>query len=114
MTTTTTSLLEVLQLAKVNQVQKTLLEQLKRLNPLYKADFGIENIVIMDDATLRFCARNKQKVNIDIHYNSGSDLYDIKAYHIVKFDAKTIFDTPGIFFDQLNDILRQIIGSVES
>lgn len=98
-------------MTKLNRVQQTLIEQLKVQNPSFLSEFNIKNIVLMDKDRIRLCCRGKEKVNIDISYNRGSDLYDIKAYRLRNYglDVKTIYDQDGFFWDQLNEVIKTIL-----
>jgi len=94
-----------------NQVQKTIIQQLQAQNPLFMADFTITDIVLMSENTIRLHSRGEEIVNIDITYNCGSDLYDVKAYRLRNhgLDVKLIYDRNGFFWDQLNQAIDSII-----
>ena len=97
----------------MSQVQETLLEQLYGLNPLFMAKYGVDTILAIEDGYgLRLHTRNKGRViNIDIIYRLGSDLYDIKAYKVdgLKITCEQIADETQIFFDQLHDVIRNVL-----
>ena len=103
--------LPIKEAVKLNQVQKTLIQQLQAQNPLFMAEFSITNIVLMSENTIRLCSRGREIVNIDITYNRGSDLYDIKAYRLRNhgLEVKTIYDEQGFFWDQLNEAIKTIL-----
>ena len=96
---------------EINRVQETLIQQLQAQNPLFTAEFNISSIVLMDENRVRLCSRGGEVVNIDIAYNEGSDLYDIKAYRIRNhgLDVKTIYDKTGFYWDQLNEAIKTIL-----
>jgi hypothetical protein len=54
----------------------------------------------------------KHKGYVEISYNEGMDLYDLKAYTIRKtkgsfeYSTKVKYECEGIFFDQLPEILE--------
>jgi len=97
----------------MSQVQETLLEQLHGLNPLFMAEYGVDTILTIEDGYgLRLHTRNRGKVvNIDIIYRLGPDLYDIKAYRVdgLKAECEQIADKTEIFFDQLHDVIRNVL-----
>ncbi len=109
-----------------NTVQRTLIMQLEHLNPMFVVEYNIKAVILMDENTIRLHSKGKGQptVNIDIKYNIGSDLYEIKAYKIKRFDFRTldlgnldpitIYDETGIFWDQLNDIIQDILGRARS
>lgn len=95
----------------INQVQKTFIQQLQVQNPNFLSEFHITNIVLMSENRIRLHHRAKEIVNIDITYNRGSDLYDVKAYCVRNhgLDVQTIFDEEGFFWDQLNTVIKSIL-----
>lgn len=115
-------------MSQLNETQRTMLEQLRGLNPLWRGEFGVETIVIVDENTLRFLMKfGRNKVNFDLTYDEGEDLYNAKAYKVNDFlkqfkgfkepteeewaeatKAITILDVKGIFWDQLIDEMRQV------
>lgn len=115
-------------MSKLNEVQRTMLEQLNSLNPIWRGEFGVETIVITDENTLRFPMRfGKHRVNFDLTYDRGRDLYNAKAYRVSDFlkqfkgfkkpteeewekatKAITILDVTGFFWDQLVDEMREV------
>ena len=99
------------QSVNLNQVQKTLIQQLQAQNPLFMAKFCITDIVLMNENTIRLHSRGREIVNIDITYNHGSDLYDIKAYRLRNhgLDVKPIYGEQGFFWDQLNQAIKAIL-----
>ena len=86
--------------ATTNPTVKTIMDQIdwRDLN-LAKFKF-----IKIDEKTLRV---HKGKKNLDIKYNEGTDLYDIKKHTIGKnFDVKTV-EVDGIYNDQLKDIVSR-------
>lgn len=98
-------------MAKLNRIQRTLLEQLEIQNRYFLTDFHIKHIVPWDKNTIRICSRGRRKINIDITYNAGTDLYDVKAYLLRNYglDLTTIYDQEDLFWDQLNTVLKMIL-----
>lgn len=78
------------------------------------AEFDVKQLIAMDENTLRLHSRGRRGViNVDIHYNRGSDLYDIKAYRLrgAGIDAREIHSGSGIYVDQLDTVLDAIFRS---
>jgi formylglycine-generating enzyme required for sulfatase activity len=119
---------------RLNEIQQTMIDQLKHLNPLWRGEFGVRMIIIMDENTLRFpMAIGRHKVNVDLKYEEGDDLYRISAYDINAFTRKvvriegtpteaqfdqakrdaTIYDEGGLFWEDLIDVLRHIANAVD-
>jgi hypothetical protein len=96
---------------KIGEVGKTILEQLKAENPLFRSDYGVKAILLLeDDSGIRLHTKNGRKViNIDIKYDSGSDLYQVefhkqKGKYGLTWETKTL---DGVFFDQLNRLIQK-------
>lgn len=93
---------------KTNDVQKIILEQLTASNPLWRNEFKVTTIVLMNENAIRLCCRTKKKINFDIHYDPCMDVYDVKAYLLWNhgLGCATVLDSKGVMFDQLMDLLR--------
>ncbi len=66
-----------------NEVQQTLLDQLTAMDKMWYFRYGVDKIVLLDANTVRFHIRNENGIfNVDVHYNKGHDLYDVKGYKI--------------------------------
>lgn len=105
-----------------------MLEQLGGLNPIWRGEFGVEVIIIMDENTLRFPMKfGRHRVNFDLTYDFEDDLYNAKAYNVSDFLKQfkgfgppteeewaeatrktTILDVKGFFWDQLIDEMREV------
>ncbi len=86
-------------------------QQLRAINPLYMAEFDVRQLIAIDENTLRLHSRGRRGViNVGIHYNRGSDLYDVKAYRLrsAGLEAKEIYSNSGIYVDQLDPVLDAI------
>ena len=99
---------------QVSSVVQTLLEQLNALNPLWRVEYQIKNVVVDKKRPnwVRLCSRlGQQVINIDISYNEGTDLYDIKAYRLRNYglDIRTVYDEEGIYAENLNCALVMIV-----
>jgi len=109
-------------MSQLNETQRTMVQQLNGLNPLWRAEFGVRGLIVMDENTLRIPIRvGRKKVNFDLTYDSGEDLYNVKAYKVSDFTkellrsgvwteatkAITVLEGKGFFWDQLNDLMKQ-------
>lgn len=100
----------------ISQVQKTIVEQLTAQNRFFASEHDIKALVAMDDRnTIRLHHRGKETVNIDIRYNEGSDLYNVKAYRLQNhgLDVKTIYDEQGFYWDQLDTVIKTILRKAQ-
>jgi len=98
-------------MTRLTQVQQKLLNQLKETNSFFRIEYNIKAILAIDNG-LRLHTRNKGRVvNIDITYDSGKDLYRIKAYPVNGLKAKVeqIADFTDVYFDQLHERIREIL-----
>ena len=114
-------------MVQLSEIQETMIGQIKSLNPLYRFEYGIKQIVKVKEDTLRFCLRvGRKKINFDITLDTDQDLYNVKAYDIDKLEkdlfksndlrpesydrfvkASTVLEGDGFFWDQLDDLMRQ-------
>ena len=98
-------------MVKLTETQQSLLDQLKGMNRLFVIEYNIKTILTIDNG-LRLCTKNNGNVvNIDITYDYGQDLYKIKAYKInsLKAECKQIANYEGVFFDQLHELVREVL-----
>jgi len=96
-----------------------LLNQLNTMHSYWRGEFGITNILIVDEHCLRFIVRGLRKFTIEIRYDHGQDLYDVKAWQLVPTwhetpigrvsipEAKEVYNQTGLFFDQLIEAMRK-------
>lgn len=98
-------------MVELTQIQYTLLEQLKGINRLFMSEYNVKAILTIDNGLRLHTKNNGKVVNIDITYDYGRDLYDIKAYSVNSLKAKTgrIADFTEVFFDQLHERIREIL-----
>ena len=91
-----------------------LLQQLAALNRLWRLDYGIDNVVLMDESTVRLCSRRKHKINIDISLSS-LDLYDFKAYLLRRhgLEIAVIYDEKNFGCEQLDTVLKTIMQKAD-
>jgi len=105
-----------------------MLGQLRSLNALWRREFGVKTIIIMDENTLRFPMKfGRHQVNFDLTYDYENDLYNAKAYNVSDFMKQfkgfgpptekewaeatgkiTILDVKGFFWAQLIDEMREV------
>lgn len=115
-----------------NEIQQTMIDQLKTMHPYWRGEFGVRYVVIMDEKTLRFpMLIGRHKINVDLKYDEGANLYRITAYDIRAFESKvlriegtptpeqwkqatkdtTIYDEGDIYAENLIDVFRHIANS---
>ena len=95
--------------------QKTIAEQLQALNPWFQTLYNIKALLALEDGrTLRLHTRNQGGliINIDITYDNGADLYNIKADKIKNngLDAEEIFNEKGFYADQLDETIHKLLN----
>lgn len=99
----------------LSEVNQTLMDQLRTLNPFFIAEYNIKCVIQINDNKVRLHSRNRGKVvNIDIAYNEGLDLYEIQAYRVngLSVTCEQIKDVKEVYFDQLHDIIRGIFSII--
>ncbi|MEM3506699.1 MAG: hypothetical protein QXT31_03490 [Candidatus Bathyarchaeia archaeon] len=102
------------------EIQKTMVKQLSALT------YGLNSqmLYMNDGRSLRLHIRKGKKiVNIDVIYDEGADLYNIKAYRlkdrvekfgdeeiiIPNIDVETIAEINGVIWEELNEIIHRIL-----
>jgi len=100
----------------MNTVQRTILDQLRALNPFYLADYEIKDIVTIGENTVRLCMRGREHVNADITFDRGQDLYNVSAHRLRNhgLDLKKIYEIEGIFWEQLDETLKLVVETASS
>lgn len=112
------------------ETQATIVEQLKALNPLFIAEYGIDAIINvkrsdfmyegtpyprLNEATsegirLHIRDREAKATNIDIWLDEGADEYRIIAVKVEDFaKVVTVADINGVYFVELHDRIRFIL-----
>ena len=102
---------DMIKMVELTEVQQTLLEQLRGLNMFFISECNVKTILAIDNGLRLHTKNNGRVVNIDITYDYGNDLYDIKAYSVnsLKAECEQIADFTGVFFDQLHELIREIL-----
>ena len=90
----------------MNEIIETIMEQIN-WRVLHLMDF---EFIRMNDETLRVHKGNK---NLDIKYNYGVDLYDLTEHTILKDLTVETEEVENVFFDQLQDIIREFFNMRE-
>jgi hypothetical protein len=94
--------------------QKTIIEQLQTLNPWFMQLYNVKAILPLEDGrTLRLHTRHRGDlvINIDITYDNGADLYNIKADKITEhLNVQEIFNEKGFYWDQLDETIHKLLN----
>jgi len=96
------------------EIQRTLLDQLNALNPWFVTVYNVRAILWLEwgNGIRLHTKHGRGAVNIDIVYNAGSDLYDVKAYHVdaLKPDlCETIATHEGVNVIELDETINDIL-----
>lgn len=102
------------------KVAETILTQLRVQNPLFRAKYNVRQMMTLDEkgGGIRLNThQNSDTVNIDIIYDSGKDLYEVKAYKFnlpkMILEPKKVYDSKDIFFDQLDETITEALKSAK-
>lgn len=92
-------------------VAKTILTQIKTLDPLATFAWGAKEMVDMGDG-LKFKTSGlvKWKGHVYIRYNEGTDLYDIEFFRIRNFEIKTDKGVTDVFVEDLVNVINGVVG----
>ena len=96
----------------MSEVVETIVRQLacQGLDKLTLACLGFKAFVKMDENTLRLHFKDRRGVvNVDIHYNIGSDLYDVTWHRIDKetYEIKSEI-RKDVFCDELVGVFDRL------
>jgi len=94
-------------------IQKTIVQQLNASNPFFVGLYNVKALLALEDGrTVRLHTRHKNGlvINIDITYDAGADLYNIKAYKIHGLNTQEIFNQEGFYFDQLDETIHRLLN----
>lgn len=76
--------------------------------------YNVKAILPLEDGrTLRLHTRHRGDlvINIDITYDNGADLYNIKADKITKhLNVQEIFNEKGFYWDQLDETIHKLLN----
>ena len=100
----------------INQVQKTILQQMDSLDPVWRIEYMLQTIALVDENTIRLCCRKtNHHVNFDICYRPGPDAYDVQAHLLWNHDSDfaKIVDVKEVMWDQLAELLREAHDEVQ-
>jgi hypothetical protein len=118
-------------MTQISEYQQTMMHQLSHQHSYWRGEFGVKQIIVIDEFTLRFPFRiGSKKVNVDLTFDRGADLYNIKAIDVNRFMRKTmkldfnpddwdkvteectILDVKGLYWNQLIPTFRDIASKV--
>lgn len=96
-------------MVELTETQETLLNQLK--SPFFRGEYNIKAILTIHDGLRLHTKRYSKVINIDITYNYGKDLYEIKAYRVnsLKAECEQIANHEDVYFYQLHEIIRGVL-----
>jgi len=91
-------------------VAKTIIRQIKRLDPLAFTAWGAKEFVEMRNG-LKFKTSGlcKWKGYVYVKYNEGLDMYDIEFAKVHKLEWKREKEVTGLFYDQLIDVIDGVV-----
>ncbi len=94
------------------QIQQTIIQQLKALNPYFERLYGVKAILWRDDGrTVRLHTQNNNiTINIDITYHRIPDAYEINAYKIEGIEAKPLTCIKEVLFPSLDETIHQLLN----
>jgi len=91
-------------------IAKTILEQIKMIDPMATWAWGAKDMVAMEDG-LRFkttgMVKNKGYVTIKLN---GRDLYDIEFGKIRKFEYKVLKREEDVFAEDMVNFIDSMVG----
>lgn len=93
------------------QIAKTILNQIKALDKMALFAWGAKEFVAMNDG-LKFKTSGmvKWKGYVYVHYNEGTDLYDVEFAQIRKFEWKRRSMVEGVYVEDLVRIIDEQVG----
>jgi hypothetical protein len=92
-------------------IAKTILSQIKTIDPRATWAWGAKNLVDMGDG-LKFQSSGmvKWKGQVYIRYNEGTDLYDIEFFRIRNTEIKPHKGLTDIYAEDLVNVIDEVIG----
>lgn len=92
-------------------IAKTILSQIKTIDPMATFAWGAKDFVNMGDG-LKFKTSGmvKWKGYVYVKYNHDTDLYDIQFYRLRNCEIKTDKNMIGIYAEDLVNIIDSVVG----
>lgn len=92
-------------------VAKTILSQIKTIDPMATFAWGAKDFVNMGDG-LKFKTSGmvKWKGQVYVKYNHGTDLYDVDFFRIRSSEVKYDKKLTDIFAEDLVNIIDSVVG----
>lgn len=92
-------------------IAKTILSQIKTIDPMATFAWGAKEFVNMGDG-LKFKTSGmvKWKGYVYIRYNKGTDLYDIDFFRIRNVEIKTDKIIRDVFAEDLVNVINSVVG----
>jgi hypothetical protein len=101
---------------KLSQVQRTMLEQLKAMDPLFMGSLGVRTILVDGENKLRFHTKHEGGifVNVDWEYLPGPDLYKLSFHrgHALHPDELRTITVEDVLWEDVYDTIREKIHEV--
>lgn len=94
----------------MDEIQTTLLEQLKLINPTFKEDYNVSSIKEIDDGIRLVFRKRNQITYIDIYYNNKKDLYNIKSVRIKGNQSQIIWSSTDIHYKNLHKVIKSVLN----
>ncbi len=96
---------------QTSEIVATIAAQIKALSP--SLFMKVKALIEVDTNTLRLHFRERTGVfNVDIHYDGGMDLYNLKAYKVKGVKVEVVKDIEGLYVDQLAETICLALGFV--
>lgn len=91
-------------------VAKTIIHQIRSLDPLAFAAWGAKEFVNMNNG-LKFKTSGlcKWKGYVYVKYNEGLDLYDIEFAKVRNLEWKKEKEVKGLYYDQIIDVIDGVV-----
>lgn len=92
-------------------VGKTIIFQIRRIDPMATFAWGMKNAVYMSDGfKFKTSGLVKWKGYVYIKYDYGSDLYNVEFAKIRKYEWKTQKTVEGVYAEDLVRVIDEQVG----
>jgi hypothetical protein len=96
----------------LSTIQRTLLDQLKALNPLFLSEYGVKAILndVPQEKSGYGLRLHTKTVNIDIVYMPSVDLYELRAYRLDGLGCEQVAHYPEVYCFELDERIRDVLS----